>query len=133
VKVKVRVKVNTTMASNDNLMKFGAYRKSLELFDLVVTDLTPLTSHHELARLVGQQFASSDSISSNIEEGYGRGSRRDYSHFLIISRGSAQETAGRYRRFKHWLPEPVIDARVRLCSEIIAILTSSINTLRGEK
>lgn len=121
------------MASNDNLMKFGAYRKALELFDLVVADLGPLAGRHDLGRLIGQQFASSDSIASNIEEGYGRGSPRDYSHFLIISRGSAQETAGRYRRFKHWLPEAVIEARVGLCSEIIAILTSSINTLRGEK
>src|SRR5689334_18417448 len=121
------------MESNSNLAKFGAYRKALELFDFVVTDLSPLSKQPALARLVGQQSASADSVASNIEEGYGRGSRKDYAHFLIISRGSAQETAGRYRRLKHWLPAEVIDARVSLCNEIIGILTSSINTLRGEK
>ena len=121
------------MEPEGNLAKFGAYRKALELFDLVVADLTPFAKHPALSRLVGQQFASADSVPSNIEEGYGRWSTKEYAQFLIIARGSAQETAGRYRRFKHWLPSQVVDARVALCNEIIAILTSSINTLRGEK
>lgn len=118
------------MTTKEKLAGFGAYRKALELFDCVVADMTPLAANPALARLVGQQFASADSIAANIEERYGRGSSRDYSHFLIIARGSAQETAGRYRRLKHWLPESVIDARVTLCNEIIATLTSSISTLR---
>ena len=120
------------MRNDSNLAKFGAYRKALELFDFVVADLTPWRRDPSLARLVGQQFASSYSIASNIEEGYGRESRKDYSHFLIIARGSAQETAGRYGRFKHWLPDAVVVTRVALCNEIIAILTASINTLRRE-
>ena len=41
----------------------------------------------------------------------------------------SQETA-RYRRFKHWLPPDVIEPRVALCHEIIAILTATIKTLR---
>jgi four helix bundle protein len=118
------------MPTNEKLLSYGAYRKALELFDHVVVDLTPFAQNSALARLVGQQFASADSVASNIEEGYGRGSPKDYSHFPTIARGSAQETAGRYRRFKHWIPESVIDARVSLCNEIIAILTASIKTLR---
>jgi four helix bundle protein len=118
------------MATNQSLAQFGAYRKALELFDLVVADLGPLADNRALSRLIGQQFASADSIAANIEEGYGRGSPKDYSHFLIIARGSAQETAGRYGRFKHWLPQPVIEGRIALCNEVIAILTASIRTLR---
>lgn len=112
------------------LESFSAHRKALELFDFVVADLRPLAKHHALARLVSQQLASADSIAANIEEGYGRGSPRDYSHFLLIARGSAQETSGRYRRLKHWLPPETIEVRVALCGEIIAILTASITTLR---
>ena len=112
------------------LENFSAHRKALELFDFVVADLRPLSKHAALARLVAQQLASADSIAANIEEGYGRGSTKDYSHFLIIARGSAQETGGRYQRFKHWLAPEVIAAHVALCGEIIAILTASINTLR---
>ena len=109
---------------------FTAYAKAVELFDLVVLDWQPLHGKYELTRLVAQQIASADSIASNIEEGYGRGSKKDYSHFLIIARGSAQETLGRYERLKHWLDPQSIANRVALCGEIIAILTASIRKLR---
>jgi len=118
------------MANNDYLKRFGAYVKALELFDHVVADLTPLMKNPALHRLVSQQFASADSVASNIEEGYGRGSRKEYAQFLIIARGSAQETGGRYGCFKHWLPESVIEARTALSSEIIGILSGTIKTLR---
>ena len=120
------------MSDNENLKRFGTYQKALELFDLTVADLRPLLIQPALHRLIAQQYASADSIASNIEEGYGRGSRKDYAHFLIIARGSAQETAGRYRRLRHWLQQPVVEARVALCNEIIGILTATITTLRKQ-
>ena len=120
------------MTNGENLRRFGAHQKSLALFDLVVTDLSPLARNSTLHRLIAQQLASADSIAANIEEGYGRGSRKDYSHFLIIARGSAQETCGLYERFKHWLPSTTIEARVALCGEIIGILSSTIKTLRAQ-
>lgn len=125
-----RAPVKTKSISN-GLHGFTAYAKAVELFDLVVFDLQPLHGKYELTRLVAQQLASADSIAANIEEGYGRGSKKDYSHFLIIARGSAQETLGRYERLKHWLNPQAIDSRVALCGEIIAILTASIRKLRS--
>jgi len=120
------------MSADDKLHQFGAYRKACVLFDLAVADLTPLAKNPICARLVAQQIASSDSIAANIEEGYGRRSRKDYAHFLVIARGSATETRGRYeQRFKHWLPADVIAARVALCEEIVAILSASIRRLRA--
>jgi len=120
-----------TMSQDDSLHRFGAYRKACELFDLTVADMTPLSQNPLCARLVAQQIASADSISSNIEEGYGRRSRPNYVRFLVIARGSATETRGRYeQRFKHWLTPEVIAARVALCEEIIAILSATIRTLR---
>jgi four helix bundle protein len=119
------------MAKDDSLQRFHAYQKACELFDLVVVDMSPLARHPVCGRPVSQQVASADSISSNIEEGYGRGSRPDYARFLVIARGSAAETRGRYeKRFKHWLPQDVIAARVALCEEIVAILGATIRTLR---
>jgi|SRR6478736_9533852 len=120
------------MSESDSLKRFGAHQKALVLFDGVVADLAPLATQPALQRLVAQQYASADSIASNIEEGYGRGSSRDYAHFLIIARGSAQETRGRYGRMKHWLTPEVIALRVSLCDEIIAILTATITTLRNQ-
>jgi len=121
------------MANDDKLHQFGAYRKACELFDLAVADMTPLARNSVCSRLVTQQIASADSISANIEEGYGRGSRKDYAHFLIIARGSAMETRGRYeQRLKHWLAPQVIVERVALCDEIIAILSATIRSLRSD-
>lgn len=119
------------MPSSDSLERFGAHRKALELFDLVVQDLRPLATNVALQRLVSQQLSSADSVAANIEEGYGRGSRPDYARFLLIARGSAQDTAGRYLRLRHWLPEEIVSARVTLCGEIIAILTTTVKTLRA--
>jgi four helix bundle protein len=120
------------MNETSKLLQFGAYQKALMLFDWVVADLSPLTKEPALHRLISQQYASADSIASNIEEGYGRGSKRDYAHFLIIARGSAQETRGRYGRMKHWLRGEVVAQRVALCTEIIDILTASIRRLRAK-
>jgi len=118
------------MNANGTLQHFGAYRKALQLFDFVVADLRPLTTQPALSRLVSQQLASADSVASNIEEGFGRGTRKEYCQFLIISRGSAQETSGRYCRLRHWIPKETITARVALCGEIIGILTGTIDTPR---
>ena len=120
------------MANRENLKKFGAYTKALELFDFVVTDMAALSSRRECERLVSQQLASADSVASNIEEGYGRGTKRDYAHFLVIARGSAQETAGRYHRLRHWLSDELVTERIALCDEIIGILTASIAKLRSQ-
>ncbi len=119
------------MAADDKLHQFGAYRKACELFALAVADMGPLARNPLCARLVTQQMASADSVASNIEEGYGRRTRKDYAHFLVIARGSAAETRGHYeQRFKHWLPAETIKARVAPCEEIIAILSASIRKLR---
>lgn len=118
----------------DALRKFGAYIKALELFDDVAEDMEGLLGRFHLQRLISQQIASADSVAANIEEGYGRGSRKDYIKFLMYSRGSARETAGRYERFQRWLPADLIQKRIDLCQEIIAILSASIIALsKSEK
>ena len=120
------------MNARTKLMSFGAYTKALELFDFVVADMAFLSRHRECSRLAAQQLASADSIASNIEEGYGRGSKKEYCQFLVIARGSAQETAGRYLRLRHWLPADLPAGRIALCDEIIGILTASILKLRSQ-
>lgn len=116
--------------SQRGLEQFGAYQKSVELFDLVIADMEKLKGDPRCYRLVAQQVGSADSICANIEEGYGRLSRAEYIRFLDFARGSARETRGRYQRMKHWLPPDVIAERIALLDEIIGILTSSIIRLR---
>jgi four helix bundle protein len=116
--------------SQSDLERFGAYRKARQLFEYVVTDMEVLSTNPLCSRLTAQQIASADSISANIEEGYGRVSRAEFVRFLDFSRGSARETRGRYERMKRWLPQVVVRQRIELLDEIVGILTNSIRTLR---
>lgn len=53
--------------------------------------LTRLLPKEETYRLTSQIIRASSSIPANIAEGNGRGTRRDYAHFISIARGSAAE------------------------------------------
>jgi four helix bundle protein len=99
------------------------------LFELVVADMELLITNPLRPRLVSQQMASAGSICSNLEEGYGRQSSREYRQYLVIARGSARETQGRYQRFGRWLAPELAARRVSLGEEIIRILTATINRL----
>ena len=94
------------------LEEFGAYRTASELFDLarpepaegVAEDIGQIPDRKSCWKLIAQQLGSTDSICANVEEGYGRYSPKEYIQYLVVSRGSAQETKGRYHRMRHWLP-----------------------------
>mgnify|MGYP006309301713 CR=1 FL=1 len=116
--------------SRNRVDDFGPYQDALQLFDHVIEDMDLLRHDPRCYRLIGQQVDSSDSICANIEEGFGRLSRKEYIRFLDIARGSARETMGRYKRMKHWLCKDAIQARVDLANSIIARLTRTIQTLR---
>lgn len=114
----------------DNLESFGGSLKANALFGHVADDLERLMKIPALSRLVSQQLAAADSICANIDEGYGRGSRKEFIHFLHIARGSAREVRGRYERMSRWFDPLTVSNRVAECSEIIAILTKTIQRLR---
>jgi len=116
--------------SQESLEKFEAYRLAMELFDLVVEDMTTLVKKPALQKMISQQFGSADSIAANTEEGHGRETTKEYARFLICFRGSARETKGRYVRLRRWFPEELIIDRSDRCDHIIAILTKTIQTLR---
>jgi len=117
--------------SADGLNGFEAYQKALRLFDFVVEDMSNHWGDRKLERLVSQQIASADSVCSNIEEGYGRESTIEYRRFLIIARGSLRETEGRYRRFRHWMPDEFVAGSVELAAEINRMLSATIVRLKN--
>jgi four helix bundle protein len=83
---------------------------------------------HPLGKAVARQLIRSvGSISANIEEGYGRGYGKDRLYFLRIVIGSARESKGWYYRVKELLLPDVIDHRLNLVGQVIALLVTELN------
>lgn len=116
----------------DSFDKVIFSQKSLELWDLFWSDSEILLQDVRGKELARQLTRSVDSVSANIEEGYGRGFGKEYPHFLRISRGSARESKGRYRRCAKLLSPQIIEQRIKLLDEIIAMETKSIETLENK-
>ncbi|MBM3131077.1 MAG: four helix bundle protein [Chloroflexi bacterium] len=108
------------------LWKYVAYPKALFLYDLVWFDCEKLLKDLRGRAITEQIIRSAGSICANIEEGYGRGLGRNYARFLGFALGSARETQGWYLRAKHLLSDQVLDHRLALLDEIIALLVTTI-------
>lgn len=115
----------------DPVRKFLVYPKTLWLFDLVWKDCERLKVSPQGKALISQLIRSADSISANIDEGYGRGvEHKEYAYYLRVALGSARETRSRYFKACHLFPPEVVQHRLRLCDEIIALLVTAINNHR---
>lgn len=106
--------------------QFYGYRKALFLYDLVWRDCDHWQKERRGWAIVDQIVRSAGSISANIEEGHGRGWGRDQARFLKFALGSARETKGWYWRGRALLPETVVQHRLALLDEIIALLVTEI-------
>jgi four helix bundle protein len=117
----------------DALDNLRFYQMSRELFEKCGKDTEVLMNDFRGKELARQLIRSTDSISANIEEGYGRGFGKEYPQFLRIARGSARESKGRYLRTKNILSKEIIEERTKTLDEIIAMLTKTIQTLEAKR
>jgi four helix bundle protein len=109
---------------NDPLWSFEVYPKTVLLFDFVWGDCDKLAQDYRGRKISEQLIDSAGSISANIEEGYGRGYGLDYSRFLRIALGSARETRGWYYRGRKLFDQKILNHRLKLLDEIIALLAT---------
>ncbi len=115
---------NTTIKSIED---FKVYQKAVKLFDNFIEEDLPILQQSFAGKtLAGNQLRSLDSICANMEEGYERKSGKEIKNFFRMSKGSAGEARGRYKRFKNLLPQEIIDNRVQVLNEIRAMLASLI-------
>ena len=110
--------------------RFYGYRKALFLYDLVWRDCDHWQKERCGWAIIDQIIRSAGSISANIEEGHGRGWGRDQARFLKFALGSARETKGWYWRGRALLPDAVLQHRLALLDEIIALLVTEIKRQR---
>jgi four helix bundle protein len=79
------------MATIQSHRDLVVWQKAMDLA-VEVYRLSERLPSNEIYRLVSQMTRSAASVPANIAEGHERATRRDYSHFLAIAKGSLMET-----------------------------------------
>jgi four helix bundle protein len=101
----------------------------------LVTQVYHLTRHfprEEMHGLTSQMRRAAVSIPTNIAEGWGRGSKKEYIQFLRIARGSLLEleTLLTIARNLHYLSQEDMQATLAQVEEISRMLSGLIASLR---
>ena len=117
----------------ESVWQFFGYRKALFFYDLVWQDCAGLARDRRGRAISEQLIRSAGSISANVEEGHGRGYGKQRNWFLTISIGSARESKGWYWRAKELLPLQVLNHRLALADEVIALLITELDRQRTYK
>jgi four helix bundle protein len=111
---------------SERIWEFFGYRKALFLYDICWKDYETLLMNPLGKTVARQPIRSAGSISANLEEGYGRGYGKDRLYFLRVAIGSAREGKGWYYRAKELLSPEVIEHRLNLVGEVIALLVTEL-------
>jgi four helix bundle protein len=120
---------NNNHSSYKNLI---VWQKSLIFANEVINLIEELDTDRKHYRLLEQIESAATSVPMNIAEGKGRSSKKEFSHFLMISRGSLYETMTLLEIFKlrKWISVEKFIFLENLSNEIAKM----INTLnRGLK
>ena len=114
----------------ESIWGFYGYRKALYVYELTWGDCDKLTSDVRGKAIVQQLIRSVGSISANLEEGHGRGFGKQRNWFFQVALASARETKGWYWRANHLLDASLLEARLSLLDEIIALLVTELSRQR---
>ena len=113
--------------------QFLGYRKALFLYDLVWDDCARLTRDRRGRAIAEQLIRSAGSIGANVEEGHGRGYGKQRNWFFTVAIGSTRESKGWYWRARKLLSEEVLEHRLALVDEVIALLVHELNRQRSRR
>lgn len=120
------------MGSDGSYRDLKVWHKAMDLVDEVY-DLLPLLPDDERYALASQLRRASISVPSNIAEGYGRGSVKDYVRFLWMANGSLKELETQMligRRQNYWSKEqlrPAWDLSQETGKMLLGLIRSKIN------
>jgi four helix bundle protein len=107
------------------------WKKAMQLV-VQVYHLTRRFPREEMHGLTSQMRRAAVSVPTNIAEGWGRGSRKEYIQFLRIARGSLLEleTLLAISRNLRYLSQEDMQARLALVGEISRMLSGLIASLK---
>ena len=107
------------------------WQKSLAFANDVIDLVDKLDTDRKHFRLIEQLEAAVTSVPMNIAEGKGRESKKEFVHFLYISRGSLYETITLLEIFKMrgWLNPEIFLNLEQQSNEIAKMLKGLINSV----
>ena len=108
------------------------WQKANQLFLDIAGDVDAFANKRTAWIIADQILRSTGSISANISEGFGRKTRADYEHFLVMARGSTTETQNWLVKCKElkYISEGKFTLRNEVCIEIIKMINALIGSLR---
>jgi four helix bundle protein len=113
-----------------NYTELETWRRAMDLAEAVYT-LTKEYPRDEAYGLTAQTRRSAVSVPSNVAEGQGRGSTRDFVRFLTVARGSLCELETQLRlgsRLKY-VSEPTIDTLLKQSATVGKLLNGLIRSV----
>ena len=117
--------------------KFGyedleVWQRSVDWSVMIVGLVDVLQTERKHYRLIEQLEDACTSVSMNIAEGKGRFSKKEYVHFLYVSRGSLYETITLLEIFSRlgWLEKEMFQRVKKEAVEIAKMLNSLIRSIK---
>jgi len=109
------------------------YQRALDFAVNVITIIDKIDAPRKHYKLIEQIEASSTSVASNISEGKGRYSKKEFKQYLYIARGSLYETVTRLQIFRKlkWLSEEPFRSLYHEGEEISKMLSGLINSIEA--
>ncbi|HHU08315.1 MAG TPA: four helix bundle protein [Clostridiaceae bacterium] len=107
------------------------WQRSMILANDVIDLVDHLETDRKHYRLIEQLEAAVTSIPMNVAEGKGRDSKKEYVHFLYISRGSLYETLTLLEIFqmRGWITPEIYQELENQSNEIAKMLKGLINSI----
>lgn len=125
--------MSTTDSKNQRFTheNLAVWNKAVDFAVEVVSAVENLGSDRNHYRLIEQVEAAASSISMNIAEGKGRFSKKEFTHFCYIARGSLYETMTLIEilKRKQWLAPSAYEQLYASGIEIARMLKGLINTI----
>ena len=105
------------------------WQKAHQLFLDVVRDVERFAANTVARIIANQVLRSASSISANIAEGFGRRIGKEYTHYLIVARGSTTETLDWYLKCRdlQLIDISVFEVRRMMLEEILKMLNRMIS------
>jgi four helix bundle protein len=115
-----------------NYQDLIAWQKAMDLVEKVY-QLTKMFPKDELYGLTNQVRRASVSIPSNIAEGQGRRTDKEYANFLSIARGSLNEVETQFLIAErlHYVEKEAVQALFSLSAEVCRLIHGLMNVLKA--